>query len=169
MFHALQTLLLLIFPALVIVAGLRDAATYTIPNWISLALAAAFPFAALALDLPLHAVFLQLGVGALALVAGMVMYSLKWIGGGDAKLFAAAALWLGWPSSVLFLGMTGIAGGVLAMTLLGLRSATLRPFMPAGPGWFARLVEPGQNVPYGLAIAAGALAAYPHAALFDHF
>jgi len=169
MFHALQTLLLLIFPVLVIVAGLRDAATYTIPNWISVALAVAFPFAAVALDLPMHTILVQLGVGALALVAGIAMYSVKWIGGGDAKLFAAAALWIGWPSTVLFLGMTGVAGGVLAVTLLGLRSAMVRPFMPAGPGWFARLVEPGQKVPYGMAIAAGALMAFPHAALLDHY
>ena len=169
MFHALQTLLLLIFPVLVIVAGLRDAATYTIPNWISLALAVAFPFAAVALDLPMHTILVQLGVGALALVAGIAMYSVKWIGGGDAKLFAAAALWIGWPSTVLFMGMTGLAGGALAVTLLGLRSAMVRPFIPAGSGWFARLVEPGQKVPYGMAIAVGALMAFPHAALFAHY
>ena len=169
MFHTLQTLLLLLFPVLVIVAGLRDAATYTIPNWISVALAVAFPFAAVALDLPLHVIFVQLGVGALALVAGVAMYSVKWIGGGDAKLFAAAALWIGWPSTMLFMAMTGVAGGALAVALLGLRSPMVRPFMPASPGWFARLVEPGQNVPYGVAIAVGALAAFPHAALFDHY
>jgi len=30
-----------------------------------------------------------------------------------------------------------------------------------GPAWFARLAEPGENVPYGLAIAVGALLALP--------
>ena len=48
MIHIFQTLLVLVFPALVITAALRDVVSYTIPNWISLALIAAFPVAALA-------------------------------------------------------------------------------------------------------------------------
>jgi prepilin peptidase CpaA len=165
MIHLLQTLLLLIFPALVIFAGLRDATTYTIPNWISLALIAAFPVAALALGLPLQTIGLQFGIGAAALVLGFAMYAVRWIGGGDAKLFAAAALWIGWPAVVTYLGLTGIAGGVLAVGLLGLRSAFVRPFIPSGPAWLARLIEPGESVPYGVAIAVGALAAFPASAL----
>ncbi|MDB5427900.1 MAG: pilus assembly protein CpaA [Phenylobacterium sp.] len=165
MTHAVQTLLLLIFPILVIVAALRDATSYTIPNWISLALIAAFPIAALALGLPLSTIGLHLGIGVAALALGMVMYFLRWIGGGDAKLFAAAALWIGWPATVTFLGATGVAGGVLSVGLLGLRSAYVRPYLPIGPPWFARLIEPGQDVPYGVAICAGALTAFPASTL----
>src|SRR4051812_30411883 len=99
MIHALQLPLLLVFPALVIFAGLKDLTSYTIPNWISLALIAAFPLAALAAGLPLAGLGLHAGVGAAALVAAMVMFALGWIGGGDAKLFAAAGLWLGWPAA----------------------------------------------------------------------
>ena len=168
MIHALQTLLLLIFPVLVIGAALRDATSYTIPNWISLALAGAFPVAALALGLPLSAFAVSLGVGAAALVAGMAMFALRWIGGGDAKLFAAAALWLGLEPSLTYLAVTGVAGGALAVSLLGLRSTHVRPFVPNGPAWFARLVEPGENVPYGVAIAIGALVAFPGSALVAH-
>jgi prepilin peptidase CpaA len=167
MIHALETLLLLIFPVLVIAAALRDATSYTIPNWISLALAAAFPVVALALGLPLSVIGLNLGVGAGALVLGMAMFALRWIGGGDAKLFAAAALWIGWPASITYLAMTGICGGALAVGLLGLRSAYVRPFVPAGPAWFVRLAEPGENVPYGVAIAVGALFAFPACALVE--
>ena len=165
MSHALQTLPLLIFPVLVIAAALRDATSYIIPNWISVALAAGFPLAALALGLPLAAVGVSLGVGAAALFIGMAMFALGWIGGGDAKLFAAAALWIGWPASITYLAVTGIGGGALALGLLGLRSAYVRPFVPTGPAWFARLVTPGENVPYGVAIAVGALAAFPACAL----
>ncbi|WP_372782250.1 prepilin peptidase [Phenylobacterium sp.] len=168
MIHALQTLLLVIFPVLVIVAALRDATSYTIPNWIPLSLVAAFPIAAVALGMPLHDIGMQAAVGVAALAVGMGMYAARWIGGGDAKLFAAAALWIGWPATMTFLGMTGIAGGALAVSLLGLRSAMVRPYMPSGPAWFARLVEPGQNVPYGVAIAIGALVAFPTSALIAH-
>jgi prepilin peptidase CpaA len=49
----------------------------------------------------------------------------------------------------------------LAVSLLALRSSYLRPYVVTGPAWFSRLAEPGENVPYGLAIAIGALAAFP--------
>src|SRR5207247_2263331 len=53
MIHALQMLVLTAFPLLVILGGLKDAASYTIPNWISLGLVGGFPAAALAVGLPL--------------------------------------------------------------------------------------------------------------------
>jgi prepilin peptidase CpaA len=165
MIHILQALLLLVFPALVITAALRDVVSYTIPNWISVALAAAFPVAALAQGLPLPTLGLDLAIGVAALAVGMVMFALRWIGGGDAKLFAAAALWLGWPAIMSYLAFTAIAGGALAVGLLGLRSPMLRGYVLSGPAWFSRLAEPGENVPYGVAIAIGALAAFPASAL----
>lgn len=151
----------LAFPALVIVAALKDMTSYTIPNWISLALLAAFPVAALTAGLPLPTLGLCAVVGAGALVLGMVMFAFGWIGGGDAKLFAAAALWLGVPAALPFLVATCIAGGALALGLLTLRSALVRPLTLGGPAWLVRLTEPGENVPYGLAIAIGGLVAFP--------
>ncbi|MEO8115282.1 MAG: prepilin peptidase, partial [Phenylobacterium sp.] len=142
----LQALILLVFPALVITAGLRDAVSYTIPNWISLALVAAFPVAALALGLPLPAIGLSLAVGLGALVAAMGMFALRWIGGGDAKLFAASALWLGWPAALSFVLFTALAGGGLALLLIGLRAPIMRPWVVNGPAWVGRLVEPGESV-----------------------
>ena len=169
MLHAVQILVLASFAILVIVAALRDVTSYTIPNALSLALVAIFPLAALALGLPLSTIGLNLAVGAAALIAGMAMFALGWIGGGDAKLFAAAALWLGWPAAVTDLAVTGLAGGGLALGLLTLRSPVVRPFVLGGPAWFGRLAEPGENVPYGVAIAVGALAAFPLSAMMAHF
>ncbi len=166
--HAAQTLLLLIFPLLVIAGALKDLTSFTIPNKISLALAAVFPVAAVALGLPLGAIGLSVAVGVAALVIGMGMFAAGWIGGGDAKLFAAAALWLGLPASASYLLFTCMAGGALAIGLLGLRSQRVRAVMPAGPAWFTRLAEPGENVPYGVAIAVGALAAFPVSPLAAH-
>ena len=169
MLHLVQAALVALFPALAIAAALKDATSYTIPNWIPLALAAAFAPAAFAMGLPLGLVGLHLGVGAAALVLGMAMFALNWIGGGDAKLFAAAALWLGWPAAATYAAMTGLAGGALALTLLTLRSGYLRPYVVTGPAWFARLAEPGENVPYGVAIAVGALVALPGSSLLAPF
>jgi prepilin peptidase CpaA len=167
--HLLQAALVAVFPALVIVAALGDLTTYRIRNWLSLALVAGFAAAAPAMGLPLAALGLHLGVGAGALVLGMVMFALGWIGGGDAKLFAAAALWLGWPAMATYGVVTCVAGGGLATGLLVLRSAYLRPFVVTGPAWVGRLAEPGENVPYGVAIAVGALAALPESPFIAAF
>jgi prepilin peptidase CpaA len=167
MMHLLLTLPVLIFPALVITAALRDVVSYTIPNWISVALVAGFPVAALAQGLSLQTMGLNLGIGAAALVLGMIMFALRWIGGGDAKLFAAAALWLGWPAVPTYLAVTGVAGGALAVGLLGLRSPLVAGYVVNGPPWLSRLAQPGENVPYGVAIAVGGLAAFPASALMQ--
>jgi len=163
--HLLQTALLILFPILVITGGLRDLVSYIIPNWVSAALIVAFVPAALALGLPLNVLGVNLAVAGVALVAAVIMWTLGWIGGGDAKLFAATALWIGWPSAVDYLLVTGTAGGALAMALLGLRSLWVRPYVQSGPAWFRRLATPGENVPYGVAIAIGAMAAFPGSAL----
>lgn len=161
----LASLLLLIMPALVIVAGLKDATSFRIPNWISLALIAAFLPTALVVGAGLGPIGVHLAVGAAALVLAMGMWTLGWIGGGDAKLFAAAALWLGWPSAGIFALVTALAGGALSVTLLNLRSGWARAYVPAGPNWVERLRLPGGKVPYGVAIAAGALVAFPESGL----
>jgi len=161
MIHLLSMLMLLVFPAMVILAALKDVASYTIPNWIPLTLIAAFPLAALAVGLPLPAMGTAALAGVIALFAGMAMFAARWIGGGDAKLFAAAALWLGLPAATSYIFFTCLAGGLLAGLLLAMRSARMRPVLAAGPGWLAKLSEPGGAVPYGVAIAVGALAAFP--------
>ena len=154
-----------LFPAAVIVAAMRDVTSFTIPNWISFAAILAFFPAALIARMPLGALEVSAVVGVLALTIGILMFSLGWIGGGDAKLFAACAFWLGWPAILPFIIWTSLAGGVLALALLWSRklAATIPSF---GPPWFGRLMQTGGDVPYGLAIAAGALIAFPASAFF---
>jgi prepilin peptidase CpaA len=160
MLALLTTTLVLAFPALVLTAAASDAISFTIPNWIPLGLLAVFPLAALATGLPLHAIGLHFALAAGVLVIGMVLFATRVLGGGDAKLIAAVALWLGWPSSVTFLLVAGLAGGVLAVTLLAMRSPAVLPVVLLGPRWFARLADKEQGVPYAVAIAVGALAAF---------
>jgi prepilin peptidase CpaA len=161
----LLSVCLFAFLALVLVAAAKDLTSYTIPNWISLALLAAFApaaGAAWAAGAPLPELALCIGVGAGALLVGVIMFTLGWVGGGDAKLFAASALWLGSSALAPFLFWTAIGGGVLSMALMIGRR---RSAQPAGGGWASALLTPGAPVPYGLAICAGALAALPHSML----
>ncbi len=165
----LQAALLIVFPAVMIFAALTDATSFTIPNRLSVILLIAFVPTALALGRPAGEIGLDVAVGALALLAGMAMFAAGWIGGGDAKLFAVAGLWLGWPAITNFLMITALAGGGLAVILLNARSAYVRTHLAGAPVWLARLTTPGADVPYGVAIAVGALAAYPQTAMMLGF
>jgi prepilin peptidase CpaA len=161
-----QLALVSVFPAGVIAAALTDATSYTIPNRLSAFLALAYVPAALATGVPPLAFAVSLGVGVAGLAAGIAMFALRWIGGGDAKLLAACALWLGLGAITPFLLWTAVAGGALAVGLMALRKLPL-PLEALGPAWFGRLMKPGGEVPYGVAIAVGALAALPHAAILN--
>lgn len=149
-----------VFPALVIGGAVKDLTSFTIPNWLTGGLAVCFAPAALLVGLDVGQIGLHVAVGLAFLLAGMAMFALGWIGGGDAKLFAAAALWLGWPAGIAFLFYTTIAGGALALCLLGARSGHLGLSTVGGPTWVSRLLQTGGPAPYGVAIAVGALAAF---------
>ena len=61
-----------------------------------------------------------------------------------------------------------MAGGALAVALLWGRR--LHDHLPvATPGWMRRLLTPGENVPYGVAIAVGALAVFPQSPIARAF
>ncbi len=72
---------------------------------------------------------------------------------------------MGWPGVLPFLAFTGLAGGALAATLMTARGGMLAPYLARGPAWLGRLLSPEEDLPYGLAIAAGALIAFPSSAL----
>ncbi|MBU1385154.1 MAG: prepilin peptidase [Alphaproteobacteria bacterium] len=156
----LQLSLLALFPALVIAAGLTDLTSMTIPNWISGVLIAGFFVAALVLGLSPMAIAAHVGVGLAALVAGAILFALRFLGGGDAKLMAAVCLWLGVSGWSPFVLWTAAIGGLFCLALLVARSHA-QPLVAGGPGWIVRLMEPGGGIPYGVAIAAGALLAWP--------
>ncbi len=159
-------LLLAVFPAGVIAAAVKDATCFTIPNWISGLLALAFVPVALALHLPLGILGLNFAAGFAALVVGIGFFAMGWCGGGDAKLLAAAALWLGWPAVMTLLLATGVAGGALAVGLIAARNdGRIVAVAGRGPAWLGRLLTPAEDLPYGLAIAIGALVAFPSSAL----
>ena len=157
----LAAILSLVLPVLMLTAAARDVTSFTIPNWIPLSLALAFPLAALLFGFDIRTLTVHLAVGGLGLIIGIGLFALRGIGGGDAKLLAAAMLWLGWPATTSFLLITALAGGLLAAILMAVRSPGLRPLVSAGPAWVARLARPGEGVPYGVAIAAGVLLVFP--------
>lgn len=157
--------LLLLFPAAMAFAGAMDFLTMTIPNRISLALLAGFFVAAPLAGFTPEVFAMHLAAGAMILAIGIVMFSLRWLGGGDAKLMAAASLWIGFPNLVPYFAYVAILGGVLAIVMLIYRRvpATLLP----GHEWAWRLHDNDKGMPYGLAIAGAAMLIYPKTAIFQ--
>ena len=153
------------FVLLMLTAAFYDAATMIIPNWISAALIVLFFMAAPLAGLSWAAIGLH-GLTALgALVFVVIMFAFGWIGGGDAKLFAAAALWMGWPSVLMFAAWSAMAGGVLTLFLLTVRQYPM-PAQLVSWQWSSRLLKKGGDVPYGIGLCAGALLVFPHTAVF---
>ena len=154
------------FPVGAIAAALSDATTFTIPNRLTIAIAAAFFPVALILGLPVQTIGACAAVGVLALVVGVGLFAMNWCGGGDAKLLAACALWLGLPAMLPFLFYMSLFGGALALGLILARKMMLGALVAGGPSWLGRLLAPEEALPYGVAIALGALIAFPSSPIF---
>lgn len=152
---------LLLFPALMAFAAVSDLFTMTISNRISLLLLAGFSVLAVFGGMSLHAISLHLAAGLVVLAVGFACFALGWIGGGDAKLAAATALWFGFDYLAVYLAYAAVAGGVLTLLLLQFRKLPL-PGLLHSQAWLQRLHDRESGVPYGIALAIGALLIYPH-------
>ena len=146
------------YAGLILFAACSDASRLIIPNWVSIALAAIFPVAALIGSAPLAEIGLHFVFGFGVLALGFVLFQFNIIGGGDAKLLAAVSIWTGVTAFMPFILWTAIAGGVMALTLL-----TARQLIPAGtyPAFVDHLLKKQNGIPYGVAIMVGALMAIP--------
>ncbi len=156
---------ILVFPAAMAFAAAMDLLTMTIPNRISIVLVAAFAVAAAVTGIGWWAFATHIGAGLLMLGIGIGMFALGWLGGGDAKLLAATALWLGFDHLLPYVLLTGIAGGALAMAIITYRSL-LPPLWLARQEWAMRLHHAKTGIPYGMALAAAGLHIFPQTALF---
>jgi prepilin peptidase CpaA len=157
---ATDVIRLLLFPALMAFAASSDLLTMTISNRLSLALVGGFFLLALATGMSLHDFGMHLGAAAAVLMAAFVFFSRGWIGGGDAKLAAATALWFGFDHLLDYMIYASLFGGALTLAILQFRKLPL-PSVLARQGWVLRLHESGGGVPYGIALAAAALVVYP--------
>lgn len=158
-------LLVAIFPIAMAFAAANDLFTMRIPNAISIALAGGFVALALLTWMPLQTFGLHLvcAFGVLALT--FTLFAFRLLGGGDAKLMAAGALWMG-PGYILpFVVFVTIWGGALCLVILSYRKAVPADLLPL-PGWAQRLHISGGPIPYGIAIAGAGLMVFPSTDLF---
>ena len=155
-----DVLLLTVFPAAMAFAAVTDLFTMTVPNRIAIGLFAGFLLLAPMIGMGWTDVGIHVAVAAAALLIGFGLFAFGWIGGGDAKLFAATCLWLG-PEMLLTYGViAALIGGALTLVLLFLRGMPL-PAALTNQGWIVRLHDAKEGVPYGIALAAAGLLVYP--------
>jgi prepilin peptidase CpaA len=151
---------LLLFPALMAFAAASDLFTMTISNRVSLALVAGFLVLALLSGMGLYDIVSHIGAGAAVLAVAFACFAFGWIGGGDAKVAAGAALWFGFGHLMNYLVYASLFGGALTLLLLQFRQWPL-PYVLVGQTWLLRLHAKDSGIPYGIALAIGALMIYP--------
>jgi prepilin peptidase CpaA len=133
---------------------------------IALILVGAFIVLALAIQLPLQDFALHVTCALIVLVAAFTFFSMGWVGGGDAKLAAATALWFGFGETLPYLVYAADYGGILTLALLMLRHWPLPLFLNK-VGWIQRLHNHKSGVPYGIALAFAGLVTYYDTALYQ--
>ena len=156
----LDFLRLMLFPALMAFAAASDLFTMTISNRVSLMLAGGFLVLAALTGMPLQQVMLHFAAGLVVLVVAFGCFAMGWVGGGDAKVVSAAALWFGFSHLLEYLLYASLFGGALTLLLLQFRQWPL-PYSLGGQQWLLRLHDKQSGIPYGIALAVGALAVYP--------
>ncbi|MGY6247596.1 A24 family peptidase [Bosea thiooxidans] len=157
--------LLGIFPFSMAYAAASDLFSMTISNKLCLILIATFIICAALLGLSLAQIGGHLAAGGIVLTVSFGLFAAGWIGGGDAKLAAAIALWFGFEQLMSYLMIAGVFGGILTVLILMLRARPL-PAPAVSWGWAQRLHAANEGVPYGIALAFAALFVLPETAIW---
>jgi len=153
----IEIVIFAIFGACLVTAALCDFTGLKVPN------ALTAPFAAVgvgvvALQTPDDAM-ITLAAALAVFLIGWALFAFGVMGGGDGKLMAATAIWLG-PFALLdFAVLIALFGGMLALAVLFLHRAE-RYQVLLGPVWMERLSAPRPPVPYALAIAPAGIVAF---------
>ena len=151
---------MLLFPALMAFAAASDLFTMTISNRVSLLLIGGFLVLAALSGMDFHTLLSHVGAGLTVLVAAFACFAMGWMGGGDAKVAAGVALWFGFAHLLDYLLYASLFGGAFTLLLLQFRQWPL-PRALSSQAWLLRLHDKETGIPYGIALAAGALMIYP--------
>jgi prepilin peptidase CpaA len=161
-----EAAIFVVFPLCLAIAAFSDLFTMTIPNRVSAILLCAFVLVAPLAGLGLAGMGVHLLAGLAVFAACFALFALNIMGGGDAKLLTASAVWFGFNSSLLaFLVYVSIIGGALTLLILAMRkreNTILATGLPV-----PHLLVTAQKVPYGIAIGIGGFLAYPSSPLMQ--
>ncbi len=155
-----EAIIFVIFPLCLALAALTDFFEMTIPNRIPAILAAAFLLVAPFTGMAIEVIGLHLAAASMVFAAGFVLFAINAMGGGDAKLLAAASIWFGLdPSLFTFMLYVAYLGGGLTLLILVIRanSEVVTAFGVRLPD----SIVTANKIPYGIAIGAAGLMTFP--------
>lgn len=159
-----QAIIFVVFPLCLAMAACSDFLTMLIPNRVSAILIASFIVVAPLAGLGVAEIATNLSAGIIVFSVCFALFALNVMGGGDAKLLTACAVWFGLTFSLLeFLIYVSFFGGVLTLAILSLRAHT-NTILATGLPIPDSLIM-AKKVPYGIAIGIGAFMAYPSSPL----
>ncbi len=161
-----QAAIFIIFPLCLAVAAVSDLLTMTIPNRVSAILLASFLIVAPLAGLSVQEIILHVMAGLVVFSVCFSLFAMNAMGGGDAKLMTAAAVWFGWNQALLlFVVYVGFIGGAVTLLVLMIRS---RADTALAIG--IRLPESlcsAKKIPYGIAIGIAGFLAFPNSPLMQ--
>jgi prepilin peptidase CpaA len=145
---------ILLFDLLLVAAALDDMKRLQVSNLLPLAVVACFGLHLLLNGATWHIWQNLAGFTAVLLVGGL-LFAKRVIGGGDAKLLAAIALWFDFHGLAIWLPAVGIIGGLTAIILYVVRG--MLPVHAVADGGWIGLQRRGP-IPYAVPICVAAIA-----------
>lgn len=137
----------------------------TIANRVSVLLVVVFALVAPLTGMEWAAYGWHFAAGALVLAVTFGLFAMGGMGGGDAKLLAATAVWMGLNIQLVqYLVASTLIGGLLTIAILLYRKSPLAAFTGQNP-FLRHFADEKTGVPYGIALGLGGLLTYPDSPL----
>lgn len=155
---------IVVFVSVNIAAAISDFTAMKIRNELIVVLLISYvviaPLAGFSVETMLQSALIALCI----FVVSSILFVFGWVGGGDAKFATVTSLWLGSYLAQTYLMNTAIFGLVLTIAIIIARNSKFVTF--ARYPICARILTKGEGVPYGVALALGALQTLPQSSWF---
>lgn len=162
----IEAAILVVFPFAMAFAAVSDLLSMTIQNRVSLILVVSFAVLAPLTGMPWELYGMHFVAGAAVLSVTFALFAMGTMGGGDAKLMSATAVWLGWHVGLAeYLLTMSVLGGLLTIAILRYRSSHFAIVHTEHFEFMRRLAHKDQGVPYGVALGLAGLLAFPSSPL----
>lgn len=161
----LEALIFVVFPFCMLFAAISDMLSMTIANRVPVLLLAVFAVVAPLTGMDWATYGWHFAAGALVLAVTFGLFALGGMGGGDAKLLAGTAVWMGFtPHLVEYLVISTFIGGLLTLAILLYRKSPLAIYTSHNP-FLRHFADDTTGIPYGIALGIGGLLTYPDSPL----
>jgi prepilin peptidase CpaA len=153
--------ILVVFPFAMANAAVSDLMSMTISNRISVILVAAFLVLAPLTGMPMAQIGWHVMAMLLVLTVCFTLFAIGAMGGGDAKLMSATALWFGMNMNLaVYFVVASFLGGLLTLAILRFRGSNVTVYT-GNIEFLHRMANPQEKIPYGIALGTAGLILFP--------